>query len=254
MTMAVRKGLELRRSSRARCFSIAALLLFATAGCSKLEEEDTAAEVDPTIVSSLFAEGFEGGSPASEARSEERAATAGDVQDLRAGIPFDRSRSLTGRVEQAAAKELDKLFSLRFALADPGDFVSSGKVRDVWERELAARGYSGDTLAGATALMFGVAWELANGRKLSAADHAAILRQVTSKLRGDPLERQGDEQRQIQADIRLITAGLWLEEAYLREPYPDQMRELSDAVQRDMQKMTKNDMRATRVTAEGFSD
>lgn len=244
----------MRRCNRAKCAGVAVLLLLVTMGCSKSGESGQAAEIDPKIVSSLFAEGFDGGSTEDGVRWEKGADTAVDPHDPRAGIPFDRSRGVTRRIEQAAAKDLDKLFSLRFALADPGDFLTSGKVRAVWERELAARGYSGETLAGATALMFGVAWELANGRKLCAADNAAILRQVTAKLRGDPLERQNDEQRQIQADIRLISAGLWLEEAYLREPYPEQMRELSDAVHRDMQKMTKNDMRATTVTAEGFSD
>ncbi|MGE4323168.1 MAG: hypothetical protein AB7E60_09090 [Sphingobium sp.] len=230
------------------------LLLLAATGCSKFDERDNAAEADPAIVTGLFAEGFGGGSAEGTVRPEERADAAGDDQDPRAGIPFERSRSLTGRVEQATARDIGKLLSLRFALADPADFLTSGKVRGVWERALSARGYSGDTLAGATALMFGVAWELANGRTLSAADNAAILRQVTTRLRGDPLERQNDEQRQIQADLRLITAGLWLEEAYLREPYPDQMRELSDAVHRDMRKMTNNDMRVTNVTAQGFSD
>lgn len=240
--------------SGAKRASAAVLLLLAGAGCSKSDDGGDAAEIDPAIVTALFAEGFEGGEASGGASPDEPVGAANGVQDPRAGIPFDRSRSVTGRVEDVAAKDINKLFSLRFALADPSDFVRSGKVRAVWERELAARGYSSDTLAGATALMFGVAWELANGRRLSAADNAAILRQVTAKLRGDPLERENDEQRQIQADIRLIAAGLWLEEAYLREPHPDEMRELSDAVHRDMQKMTKNDMRATTVTAQGFSE
>lgn len=205
------------------------------------------------VVSTLFAEGFNGRPAAGDARPTERAAAAAEARDPRAGIPFDRSSSLTRQVEQAAARDLGQLFSLRFAIENPGDFITSGKARAVWERELARRGYSGDTLAGATALMFAVAWELANGRKLSSADNAAILRQVTTKLRGDPLERQSDEHRQIQADIRLTAAGLWLEEAYLRERYPDQMRELSDAVHRDMHKMTNNDLRTTTITAEGFS-
>ncbi|MFC4255029.1 hypothetical protein GRI97_06300 [Altererythrobacter xixiisoli] len=230
-------------------------MLLLASGCSRSDDEE---EVDVSIVPTLFAEGFDGAAPqpAAEAQANPPADTAqvAASDDPRAGIPFDRSDRLTGRVETAMAGQLAKDFTLRFALADAGEFVRSGKVRNVWQRELAARNYPADNLAGPTALMFGVAWELANGRKLTPADHAAILRQVTAKLRGDPLERQNDEQRQIQADLRLITAGLWLEEAYVRGPYPDQMRELSDAVHRDMQKMSTNDMRDTTMTPEGFSE
>lgn len=228
------------------------------AGCSRSEDEE---EVDISVVPNLFAEGFDNAAPRAQADTQansgppaQAAAAPATANDPRAGIPFARSGSLTGRVENAMAAGLAKDFTLRFALADPGDFIRSGKARAVWQRELAARNYSADNVAGPTALMFGVAWELANNRKLTPAEHAAILRQVTEKLRGDPLERQNDEQRQIQADLRLITAGLWLEEAYVRAPYPDQMRELSDAVHRDMQKMSTNDMRDTTITPQGFSE
>ncbi|GEM_PF-861367 len=236
------------------------LPLVLIAGCSRSEEEE---EVDISLVPTLFAEGFDkvakpagpdNSEPAQTGTSQASTTQPATAEDPRAGIPFERSSGLTGRVETAMAQGLGKDFSLRFALADPGDFVRSGKARAVWQRELAARNYPADNLAGPTALMFGVAWELANGRKLTQADNAAILRQVTAKLRGDPLERQNDEQRQIQADLRLITAGLWLEEAYVRATYPDQMRELSDAVHRDMQKMSSNDMRATTITPQGFSE
>lgn len=234
--------------------SLATALLIVATGCSKPDERDDTGEIDVTVVSGLFGQGFDQGAAQGEAQPQAHAGAMVDSSDPRAGIPFDRSSRLTRQVEQAAARDLGQLFSLDFAIEDPGEFLTSGRARSVWERELAARGYPADNLAGATALMFCVAWELANRRKLSAADNAAVLRQVTRRLRGDPLERENHEQRQIQADLRLIAAGLWLEEAYLRERYPDQMRELSDAVHRDMQRMTNNDMRTQTVTAEGFSD
>jgi len=248
------KAFELRRYRGWRLITFIPPALLLTVGCSKADGSAEAADVDVSVVSALFAEGFNGETSAGQSTSGAPPGQEVALQDSRAGIPFDRSRSLTGRVENAMATNLGKDFSLRFAIADPEEFVRSGKVRGVWERELAARGYPADTVAGATALMFGVAWELSNSRKLSVADNAAILRQVTATLRGHQLERENDEQRQIQADIRLTAAGLWLEEAYLREPYPEQMRELSDAVHRDMSTMTSNDMRATSVTSEGFSD
>ena len=150
------------------------------------------------------------------------------------------------------ADNLSQNFSLRFAMADPDAFVRSGKVREVYRRELAARDIPGDTVAGATAPMFGIAWELANVRSLSSSDNAAILRQATDALSGDPLEQQGDEARQAQADTALTIAGLWLEEARRRALFPDQMRELSDAVQRDMMKLSGTDMRSRNITSTGF--
>lgn len=149
-------------------------------------------EIDPARVTGLFTEGFN--SETTGASATEQASQHGSqIADPRAGIPFDRSRTVMAKVEEAVSKDPGSLLSLRFALADPGDFLRFGKARTVWARELAARNYPADTVAGATALMFGVAWELANARKLFAADNAEILRQVTTKLRGDPLERQNDE-------------------------------------------------------------
>lgn len=252
--MVLSKGFELRRYRGPRLIALLSTAFLLSVGCSKADSSAEAADVDIANVSALFAQGFNDETSGGESTAGAATEQAATSPDPRAGIPFDRSRRLTGQVETAMAANLAKDFSLRFAIADPEDFVRSGKVREVWERELAARDYSADTLAGATALMFGVAWELSNGRKLSVADNEAILRQVTGELRGNQLERENDEQRQIQADIRLTAAGLWLEEAYLRERYPEQMRELSDAVHRDMMRMSSNDMRATSVTSEGFSD
>lgn len=150
------------------------------------------------------------------------------------------------------ANNLAENFSLRFVIADPASFVRSGETREIYQRALAARNYPGDTLAGATALMFSVAWELANQRKLSPAGHAAVLRDVAAKLQSDQLATKGDEERQAQSDIALIIAALWLEEARLRQQSPDQLRELSDAVNRDMKKMSGTDMRTHTVTAAGL--
>ncbi|MCW2389240.1 hypothetical protein M2333_002286 [Sphingobium sp. B11D3B] len=206
----------MRHYRSAKDGAAALLLLLGTTGCSKSSEADNAAEIDSARVTRLFTEGFNSETTGASA-TEQTSQHGSQIADPRAGIPFDRSRTVTAKVEEAVSKNPGSLLSLRFALVAPGDFLRSGKARTVWARELAARSYPADTVAGATALMFGVAWELANARKLSAADNAAILRQVTTKLRGDPLERQNDERRQIQVDLRLITAGLWLEEAYLRE-------------------------------------
>jgi hypothetical protein len=224
-------------------------MLVAFAACSEPEgaaQESAATEVDTGSFDQLFAAGF--------GETANAPMAAAGAEDPRAGIPYSSSSSRRGRVEAALADNLASNFSIRFAIADPARFVRSGKASEVYKRELEARGLPRDTVAGATALMFGVAWEITNGKKLSPDENAAILRQATTLLRGNPLERQGDKERQEAAELRLITAGLWLEEAYVRAPFPEQMRELSDAVHGDMKKISNTDLRSKVVTAEGFVD
>ena len=215
-----------------------ALALLLMAGCS---DASSAGEAEQAAHAASFAAAFESGFDAGL-----------DSGPDATGLPFERAPARTSEVEAMVADNLADNFSFRFAMAEPESFIRSGQVRDVYRRELAARNLPGDTLAGATALMFGVAWEVANGRRLSSSDNAAILRQAAAMLRADPLEQQGDDARQAQADTALTIAGLWLEEADLRRDLPDRARELSDAVNRDMARMSGTDMRSRAIAAEGF--
>lgn len=67
-------------------------------------------------------------------------------------------------------------------------------------------------------------------------------------------DRDSSADLQREADARLIMAGLWLEESRLRRESADQTRELSDAVQRDMKRMSGNDMRAHDIKDGGFAE
>lgn len=207
-----------------------------------------AAERAPAPFDTRFQTGFE----AAFAGTAPAANAANAPADPRAGIPFVRSRAVTRDVERGLAEHLGENFSLQFAIADPAEFLRSGKASELAARELKTRGLPEDSVAGATALLLAVAWELANGLTLSGQDHAAILKQTTAVLRGNALEREADAQRQTQADLRLLSAALWREEAYLREPFPAQMQALSDAVHRDILALSNNDMRALVVTEDGL--
>jgi len=231
------------------CHRLPVVARWLVAGSVLLSAPLVAAQTGPDV-SELFQGAFNG----AFAGTEPTQAQPPTAADPRAGVPFTRSRSVTRTVERGLADSLAANFTLRFAMHDPADFLRSGKAREVATRELKARGFPEDSVAGSTALLLAVAWEIANGGTLSGEENAAILRQTTTSFRGHPLEREADEQRQLQADPRLLTVGLWLEEAYLREPFPAQKQALSDAVQRDMQTISTNDMRRKRVTDEGFVD
>jgi len=111
-----------------------------------------------------------------------------------------------------------------------------------------------NSVSGATALFLSVGWELANGRRLTPAQNAAIYRQANNGLKSSPLIRQSNAQRQQEAEMRLIVAGLWLEEARIRASSPKMNAEMADAVWKDMRAITRNDMRAYNVTVGGFTD
>lgn len=215
-------------------------------GCS----DDAAPADEPANAqhAAAFAAAFESGFAPAEATNSQR-----PPPNSRTGIPFERSYARISATEAMVADNLAENFSFRFLMRDPATFVRSGRVREVYQRDLAARNFPDDTVAGATALMFAVAWELANGRQLSADQNAAMLGQASGSFRNDPLEHQSDEAKQRQADIALTVAGLWLEEASNRAAHPDQMRELADAVHRDMIKLAKIDMRANKVTSDGLA-
>lgn len=126
----------------------------------------------------------------------------------------------------------------------PRIFFRSGAAGDIADRKLEALGLPTDSLAGANVLLFGLAWELANRETLTIDGQKGLLAQVNGQLNDGPMKRKGDAERQEQAEIRLQTAALWLEEERLRRNDPERMRQLSDAVQRDMKRISGNDMRA----------
>lgn len=168
-------------------------------------------------------------------------------EGARAALPFQRSSDLTGEIEEGVARNLPKMVSLRFQMDDPSRFVRTTGTRAIYRKELATRGFPEDSVAGATALFLSVGWELANGRPLSAAQNRAILQQTASSLRSTPLARQSDARRQQESEMRMIISALWLKEARLRARSSGSMKQLSDAVWRDLKAITKNDMRAYRV-------
>ncbi len=169
-------------------------------------------------------------------------------------LSFQRSGDLSTQIEEGVASRLPQMVSLRFRMDDPSRFVKTAGTRAIYRRELQKRGFPENSLSGATALFLSVGWELSNGRRLSPAQNAAIFRQTSSGLQSSPLLRQSDARRQQEAEMRLIIAALWLEEARARGSSAPLTRELSDAVWRDMKKITRNDMRAYTVTGKGFTD
>ncbi|RYD92533.1 MAG: hypothetical protein EOP61_25365 [Sphingomonadales bacterium] len=169
-------------------------------------------------------------------------------------LPYSRSGRLTGEVEAAVAAKLPQIVSLRMQIKDPSYFVTGGESRTHYKRELDTRDFPRDSFAGATAVFLAVGWEQANGAKLSAAQNAAILRQTIEMMKSTPQAKQGDAQRQEQAEMRLLVTGIWAREAKLRADAPGQLRALSDSVWRDMKTITNNDMRSYVVTAQGFSE
>jgi hypothetical protein len=137
---------------------------------------------------------------------------------------------------------------------DPSYFVRTAGTRAIYRRELQNRGFPEDSVSGATALFLAIGWELANGRPLSPAQNAAILRQTANGLRSSALARQSDARRQQESEMRLIITALWLEEARVRASSAGATKDLSDAVWKDVKAITRNDMRAYRVTAKGFTE
>lgn len=231
--------------------SFAALLL---ACCSNGSSSQDAEELTQNATfDELFELGFE------EGKGEGSAAAAVDNHPARTGITsparraIERSSDRTREIEAMVAAGLTENLSARFLTPNPEEFVRSGGTREVYWRELGARNLPGDTVAGATALLYAVAWEISNGRRLSQSDHAAILAQANESLDGDISASAGTKELQERADTALTIAGLWLEEARVRASDPEQAREFSDAVRHDMLRMSGTDMRLRKVTAEGFT-
>jgi hypothetical protein len=169
-----------------------------------------------------------------------------------APLSYDRSGDLSGLIEEGVARRLTQMVSIQFRMKDPSHFVKTAGTRAIYRRELERRGLPENSVSGATALFLAVGWEVANGRRLTPAQNAAILRQTGEGLIKTPLARQSDARRQQESEMRLIIAALWLEEARVRAASPEQTRALADAVWKDVKTITRNDMRAYVVTSRGF--
>lgn len=228
---------------------LGALLL---SGCSR-EEDVVVDEATTAEFTDLFGRGFseeKAGSGEAGAQAIARGGTA-STDD---GIRFNREFRITRDVQDALSANVPQNFSLRFTIPDPARFIEAGRAREIWEEEMKRRNFPDNSVAGGTALLFAVGWELANGSTLSAAQNAAILRQLEAGLRGNPLADAPDAQRQIQADLRLTVAGVWLGEARQREGSAVAMRELSASVHQDLVRLSNNNMRQKDVTSAGFVD
>lgn len=212
------------------------MILLLGSGCSEASEassQDAQAEEHASLTfNGAFAEAR---------RANEKAAAAQD----RSYEHVDSVRRAMGR---QMAENVRKTFTLRSAIADPDAFLQSGAAAELADRKLEALGLPRSDLASASVLLFGVAWELANAQPLNAAQQRALVRQVDAELK--PSADPGPRRRE--AEAQLAVAGLWLEEQRLRRGSAEQMRALSDAVQRDMQKLSGNDMRAHDLTDKGF--
>lgn len=167
-------------------------------------------------------------------------------------LRYDRSLRLGQRIETVFADNLGQNFAFPLELDNPRAFVTEGHARALYSRELAARGLPADSAAGATTLLFGVAWEIANDRRLSQQENAAILRQAENRIRRDSSQSHDETSHQTEAEAKLLTAAIWLQEVTLRRSDSDKARALSDAVRRDMQAKAGSDMRDQRVTRDGF--
>jgi hypothetical protein len=212
------------------------IALLLSPGCSRASEDAGQTAGVAVEAASLFESGF------AEAR--------------RAGIDAAKARDTSyeavGSVRRAMGREtaanLRRNFSLPFAMPNPEEFVRSGAAAEAADRKLEGLGLPLNDLASASVLLFGVAWELANAQPLTEAQQRALIRQVDAELK----QSRDPGVRRREAETRLAIAGLWLEESRLRQGSAEQMRALSDAVQRDMKGMSGNDMRAHDLTEEGF--
>lgn len=204
--------------------------------CSKAADDTGPASEASAETASLFENGFSEGR-----RAEIDAAAARDTS-------YEPTASVRRAMSRETAESLGRNFSLDFAIADPEEFVRSGAAAALADRKLETLGLPLNDLASASVLFFGLAWELANAEPLTAARQQALIRQVDRDLKhsSDPGARRR------QAEPLLAIAGLWLEEERLRRGSTVRMRALSDAVQRDMVKISRNDMRAHDLRDEGF--
>ncbi|MFZ3484958.1 hypothetical protein [Sphingomonas sp. 3-13AW] len=213
-----------------------AIMLLPASGCSKPSEasgqDAQAAEHASLTFDGAFAEAR---------RANEEAAAARDRS-------YEYVPSVRRAMGRQMAENVRETFTLSTAITDRDAFLQSGAAAEVADRKLEALDLPLNDLASASVLLFGVAWELANAQPLNAAQQRALVRLVDAELKdsSDPGPRRRE------AEAQLAIAGFWLEEQRLRQGSADQMRALSDAVQRDMHKLSGNDMRAHDLTDKGF--
>jgi hypothetical protein len=222
--------------TRASVMVVLASATLGLAGCSGENGADKPDAESARAFDSLFSAAFEEAEGGDDAR-----------------LAYEADPGIRRASERQMASNLSH-FSLSFVMPDAAEFLRSGAAGSVADRKLAELGLPSDSLAGATVLMFGLAWELANQKQLTPDDQRALLKQVHTQLQNGPLRDLGDSARQREADARLLTVGVWLQEARLRQGSPEQMQALSDAVQKDMIRWGGNDMRAQRISADGFKD
>lgn len=212
------------------------MILLLGSGCSDASEatgqDAQAAEHASLTFNGAFAEAR---------RVNEEAAAAKDRS-------YDHVASVRRAMGRQMAENVRQTFTLRSVIVDPYEFLQSGAAAELADRKLDAMGLPLNDLSSASVLLFGVAWELANAQPLNASQQRALVRQVDAQL--NPSTDSGARRRE--AEAQLAVAGLWIEEQRLRQGSPDQLRALSDAVQRDMQRLSGNDMRAHDLTDKGF--
>ena len=168
------------------------------------------------------------------------------------GLDYDWDEGRTEQVERQLGEIVGQVTRVPFQMSNPQAFLRNGQARAVVKRELGARGLPEHSVAGATALLFGAAWEITNQKTLEPWQNTALLTQSAAGMRSD-YRTAGDRRRQMEADVRYNLAALWLEEARLRRDDPAAMAALSEAVHLDMMAQG-NDLRGQIVTEEGFAD
>jgi len=167
-------------------------------------------------------------------------------------LAYDWDETRAEQVESRLADAVNEVITIPVRQSNPQAFLRNGRARIVVERELKARSLPQHSLAGSTALLYGVAWEIANQDTLEPWQHTALLNQGATEMRST-YRTAGDRRRQVEAELRYGLAALWLEEARSRRDDSAQMTALSDAVHGHM--LTQGgDLRKHIVTEQGFAD
>lgn len=167
-------------------------------------------------------------------------------------LAYDWDETRAEQIEARLADAVNGILTIPARQSTPQAFLRNGRARVLVERELKARRLPRHSLAGSTALLYGVAWEIANQDTLEPWQHTALLNQAATEMRST-YRTAGDRRRQMESELRIGLAALWLEEARSRREDPAQMTALSDAVHIYM--LTQGgDLRKHIVTEEGFAD
>lgn len=213
------------------------LALFAAiilAGCSR-EPADDSIDANRIQARTLFAAGFT------------------EADDM-PGARYARDPAIRQEISEQLASILPHVFSQDFMIDNPEEFLRSGAAGELVDGKLKALGLPPDSIASASILFFGTAWELANLQPITGDRQTGLLHETRKQLDPNKFAAQGAPGKQREAEMRLQIAALWLAEARLRQGSAEQMRELSDAVQQDMKRLSGNDMRLLDLSETGFVD